>query len=506
MELVASTTTDLDWIPADLPENVKLIVTVTETETGNKLLNDLKTRVTSPENILHLTPFSEDQWKEVITRGTIHLPDDVWMDVKEKTPIHAKILCWMAWLGVSRTEDTSINGLATAIFDTLEQKLTKDLVAQLFALIIVRPFGVLESEMIDQLSRIAVVKDLDAATQLWLHFCWITGPLLLHTNSTYIMDKSIVSIAKQRYPAELSTAHKTAQGYYEAQPPTLCDPAKKYTEENHRKYALLPQHAFHAGSSKEFVNSMFVTDLEWISRKILICGAGSLLRDLQLVAVDDRDVHVDVLVRMCESDYVGLNYDGQQFYGLLKSNLSASGSSNSVTEKWQAQLNDMKTLCLQVLDIQNGNEGSADAVEESAKYDKIVALKTDNGYFVVSISTVKEELTVWDVVSCKKIRTLTKVPQPTDLCPVGDFGVAVLCGREIKVLDLNDGCFKVTLKGVMNQKMPYFGLHDAGHLVCLSRNRMYVNLMNLESGDCVTTFKAGEDRFLNSLLVSGDGR
>jgi hypothetical protein len=58
----------------------------------------------------------------------------------------------------------------------------------------------------------------------------------------------------------------------------------------------------------------------------------------------------------------------------------------------------------------------------------------------------------------------------------------------------------------MNQKMPYYGLHDRGHLVALSRNRMYVNLMNLESGDCVTTFKAGEDRFLNSLLVSGDGR
>lgn len=58
----------------------------------------------------------------------------------------------------------------------------------------------------------------------------------------------------------------------------------------------------------------------------------------------------------------------------------------------------------------------------------------------------------------------------------------------------------------MNQKMPFFGLHDTNHLVALSRNRMYVNLMNLESGDLVTTFKAGEDRFLNSLLVSGDGR
>lgn len=40
-----------------------------------------------------------------------------------------------------------------------------------------------------------------------------------------------------------------------------------------------------------------------------------------------------------------------------------------------------------------------------------------------------------------------------------------------------------SLLGVMNQKMPYFGLHDADHLVALSRNRMYVNLMNLTTGN-----------------------
>lgn len=107
---------------------------------------------------------------------------------------------------------------------------------------------------------------------------------------------------------------------------------------------------------------------------------------------------------------------------------------------------------------------------------------------------------------CEKVRTLRGIGQPASLCPVGEYGAAVLSGREIKVIDLNSGTFHVKLKGVMNQKMPYYGLHDERHLVCLSRNRMYVNLLNLESGDCITTFKAGEDRFLNSLLVSGDGR
>ena len=61
-------------------------------------------------------------------------------------------------------------------------------------------------------------------------------------------------------------------------------------------------------------------------------------------------------------------------------------------------------------------------------------------------------------------------------------------------------------KGIMNQKLPLFGLHGDSHVVSLSRNRMYVNLMSLENGDCVTTFKVGEDRFLNSLLVSDNGR
>lgn len=117
-----------------------------------------------------------------------------------------------------------------------------------------------------------------------------------------------------------------------------------------------------------------------------------------------------------------------------------------------------------------------------------------------------EKLNKLYLFSCRRVRILTGVPQPSSICPVGDYGVAVLCKREIKVIDLDEGMFRVTLKGVMNQKMPYFGLHDSQHLVCLSRNRMYVNLMNLESGDCVTTFKAGEDRFLNSLLISGDGR
>lgn len=44
------------------------------------------------------------------------------------------------------------------------------------------------------------------------------------------------------------------------------------------------------------------------------------------------------------------------------------------------------------------------------------------------------------------MRTLKGIPQPTALCPVGDFGAAVLCRREIRIIDLNKGVFRVCIK------------------------------------------------------------
>lgn len=127
-------------------------------------------------------------------------------------------------------------------------------------------------------------------------------------------------------------------------------------------------------------------------------------------------------------------------------------------------------------------------------------------HFIATLATERGEIGVWDVRSGNMTRTLQNVPQPASLKPVDWHHCVVLCRRELRVFNLDNGELVTRLKGVMNQKMPYYGLHDSRHLVALSRNRMYVNLMDLVTGDCVTTFKAGEDRFLDSLLVSRDGR
>ena len=65
----------------------------------------------------------------------------------------------------------------------------------------------------------------------------------------------------------------------------------------------------------------------------------------------------------------------------------------------------------------------------------------------------------------------------------------MLSGRELKIYNFDEGLFVMKLKQIMNQKMPYYGLHNQDHVVALSRDRMYVNMMNLQNGDCVATFK-----------------
>lgn len=72
---------------------------------------------------------------------------------------------------------------------------------------------------------------------------------------------------------------------------------------------------------------------------------------------------------------------------------------------------------------------------------------------------------------------------------IDDYRCLVLCGRELRIYNFDEGLFVMKLREVMNQKMPYFGLHDKDHVVALSRSRMYVNMMNLQNGDCVATFK-----------------
>lgn len=88
---------DIDWLPIELANNVKIILTVTSATnkledvdvSSCSLLNALKAKVNAP-NILFLTSFTQEQWEDVLSNGALQLPE-AWKKADEKVPIQAKV-------------------------------------------------------------------------------------------------------------------------------------------------------------------------------------------------------------------------------------------------------------------------------------------------------------------------------------------------------------------------------------------------------------------------------
>ncbi|XP_055636203.1 uncharacterized protein LOC129775455 isoform X2 [Toxorhynchites rutilus septentrionalis] len=532
---------DLKWLPLELLENVKLVLTVSSSSTCQDFsqlgaeetaLKGLKEKIGDADSFLYLTPFTQAQWEDVLcfgggdiysANGALQLPES-WKKSKEneKISVQAKILWWLAWLGMTDLTNTSVTHISEKVFVILEERFTRDITSLVVASLLAAREGLLETEIITLIRNANLVKG--STTKFWAHFCWNMGPLLLHNKNIIIVDRTLREVAKKRYEKEIEEAHKILYNYFEKQPNCYVD-KKNRSCFNDRKLVELPYHKYKMDADeKKFASSRYLTDLTWMQEKLHATGCVHMLNDVCLVNLADSNSepafdHLVLLKEFFETYFRALNYGAQQLYSLLYEFIGektrSEGSTlvkNETLRKWKECIDSgtvpfLRNVELSEATLTKGNEEKTDTESKKSVegYDLIMNLSTE-GYFVISLSTSREEICVWDVSRCCKVRTLTGVPQPTAICPVGDYGVAVLCRREIRIVDLDEGKFKVTLKGVMNQKMPYFGLHDPSHLVCLSRNRMYVNLMNIDSGDCVTTFKAGEDRFLNSLLVSGDGR
>uniref|UniRef100_A0AAG5DS04 AAA+ ATPase domain-containing protein n=1 Tax=Anopheles atroparvus TaxID=41427 RepID=A0AAG5DS04_ANOAO len=522
---------ELDWLPVTLLDNVKLVLTVSSGGNGqdlaklqgpeNRVLQRLRERIADDSCFLYLTPFTQEQWEDVLcfgggdiyaANGALQLPE-CWKKSDEKISIQAKILWWLGWLGITNLSDTSVSYISDKVFAILEEKFTTAITKLIISLLLASREGLLETEIITLIRNSNLVSG--STTKLWTHFCWKMGPLFLHNKNIIVVDRTLRQVAEKRYEADMQQAHRILHDYFEAQPNVYLDKKGKDKSFNYRKFVELPYHKYKLAADS-FPNSLYLTDLAWLQDELIATGCVHILNDICLLdGAAGSFPHVSLLKAFIEVHFKALNYDGRQLYSLLCTFLAAelrrNGSpyaGNATLQQWLDAIRQSTVPYLERLQLEEDAMVEGEPTKEgqaSAGFDLIMNLDIE-GYFVISLSTEREEICVWDVAKCRKARTLTGVPQPSAICPVGDYGVAVLCRREIRIIDLNEGQFKVTLKGVMNQKMPYFGLHDPSHLVCLSRNRMYVNLMNIESGDCVTTFKAGEDRFLNSLLVSGDGR
>lgn len=286
---------------------------------------------------------------------------------------------------------------------------------------------------------------------------------------------------------------------------------------NRRKADELPFIYFQMG---ETLRERFALDMDWLKLKVAAADPYCLLEDIEMcrrqLDVDEEEEirELDALTVALGKASYALRYDGSQLTSQLYTRLKSLAEKEEAAEDYPLLLNLFKQAsrpmepALLPVNLESVgalvNSPSTPTTEDSS----FAALHTMKGnpFYLISMATKNGQVTVWDVYREKPTRTLTGVFEPKDVQMIDSTRALVLCNRELKVYNLDAGCLVTKLKGVMNQKMAYYGLHDENYVVALSRNRMYVNMMNLRTGDLETTFKVGEDRFLNSLLVSANGR
>jgi hypothetical protein len=151
--------------------------------------------------------------------------------------------------------------------------------------------------------------------------------------------------------------------------------------------------------------------------------------------------------------------------------------------------------------------------------------------YVISFSKTKNEIKIWNSKSLKIVRSIKLDLPPKDIRFIDSYKCVLLIERKLHLFDLNKCEHLNDLKTTMDKNMPFYELHNENILVYLNRNRLSVTMTKLptkneETGRQLETqesvsgtsqkmaskpkyqnqFKAGEDRFMNSLLVSKNGK
>ncbi|CAH1102040.1 unnamed protein product [Psylliodes chrysocephalus] len=535
---------NIDWLPTVLPDNIKLIISVSENSDMHAKISEKLNQ----DSFVQVPVLGESEAKGILMSSVMQynhsvnskIQDCVLKSVQECTiPLYSKVLAWQTSWWVDKEHEIvpkgNVNEQLHLMLEELEAILGETQVQHALALLTCTKHSLTDSEMIDLLAFDESFHT-DTTYVSWAPACLAWSRLnkylapFLHWTLTGTAlgvqwkDSMLKKIASERFKQHKPWGHRMLYDYYQgrwwnSKPINL--QARLVIQENklekcynRRRLDELPYQHYELHSNLE--NSIYLSDPSWIYDKVCGSNCYQILEDINLQATISSQL-THILRDFIQTHAAILNYDGKQFYSHMYKYLSDKINKREISiENNDSSLSRVYSVCRDppVLSLIAVNEADldsaesekcADAVKDQKTFDVVVRLpKTDQ--FIVTVSTNSKELCVWDVINCQPVRILQGVPNPINLIPIDQLKCIVLCRRELRTFDLNSGSFLTKLKGVMNQKMPFYGLHDQSHLVALSRNRMYINLMNLDSGDCVTTFKAGEDRFLNSLLVSGDGR
>ncbi|CAH1270479.1 NWD2 [Branchiostoma lanceolatum] len=549
--------TYLSWLPTSLPPNVSmvLIVKTTDMETAPFLKSlppdcFMEMSTLPPEECMTIA----DQHLKKNLRTLSPNQREAFQAAIEKCPLplYASIAAQLSTVWRSDDGDVALPpdvvGLVNSVLDGLEVKHGAELVSAVARYITVARHGLNESALLGLLRQNSEVLRLNKGTELHglpqsilLRLLRDITPLL----SARVLDSlvlrtwrshSIADVVVRRYLGTkdaVRTAHVHLKEFYSKMVATEQDAGL------HTHWCLLelPYHTFQTEPHRKAIADFFL-NFDRLCRALVAGNTVQIVSDVNMAARANPDNgDLCLLSAVLQESAAALSYDGRQFCVHVVERLVDVMKSAS-KHRFPAMCNMFKSACgsahrqfttskvflkqvaappsssseksrKRIASEKVAGEKEGNDVEPGGETDcdvltGLFAVKDDSDH-VISVSMATGEIRLWDVNTQTPVQVIPGADQPRQVCCIDARHIVVLCNRQLQVYDLEAGKLETTLKGIMNATMPYFGIHDSDHVVALSRNRMYVNVINVTSGDVVSTFKAGEDRFLNSLLISSNG-
>jgi len=334
-----------------------------------------------------------------------------------------------------------------------------------------------------------------------------------------------------------------------------------------RAYFELPKYFYHASPTnntrQSFLNT-FVLNSRWLLNKASMCGnMFYFIHDLELMK---SLYNIDEQAKQIESFFYSILFElyqdpnqlnlhakldtrvGNLFtFASEKSSSSTSLSSTTSNQSLSgANIQFFPINYKQVVKELNDsirNTIATDSLNTKMIHFNQVDFLTSTCF--LTLCEQQNELKIWKVNNQKDVSSLAgnenaitlirsiKFNKPPRGLRLFNKNIAVLLiERNLHLFDLNQCKHLFDLNSTMNPILPVFEIHDSNHLILLARNRLSVTLMKvafddlsvstsstssssnsteingkrLFKSDDMFLFKAGEDRYLNSLLVSRNGK
>ena len=464
-----------------------------------------------------------------------------------RTPFHVSILLIMLTeMSISLDKQPALikhttSELVNDLFQYLEDRFLATCVQKISSYMVCSRYGMTDSEIMNLL---ATDSDLIRSVQphkqslvvgapscVWLYMKDILKPLLLERTSHGFLVyrwKSVISdIIKTRYHSLVSGCEKRLLAYYNGPKitskknasPEVSKAAYVRTQElkyersfNGRKLDELPCLMLGQDQVNEVAKKLL--SFSWLSAKLCASGVMAACDDLDLCICKLKDGTQKSSAIFIRNLLQGLAYSFTEDPSQLSAQLHLRHKSNNITiPEGLPEIKDLFKNCKAhtgpiLLPASNGLnilQLTYEPVKDGSHvFSGFFHLRNEPDH-LISVAPERGVLHVWNTYTGQVVRTITGLQQPKDAKMCDLYKAVVLCNRELKIYDLDSGEYVCSLKGVLNIRMPFFGVHDKEHTISMARNRMYVNMMSNTTGEMVTTFKVGEDRFMDSMLTSENG-